>query len=131
VTDDTAFIRLERDLGRLEGVVESLVRGIQMDRESASTQRKELYAYIEASNDRNEKIVKGLSDQISVLLQADRVNERDHARRDGAWDLSRWAFAAMISVVGILFAWAGYYRGTQTIEDTCPATGQPLIRPAK
>ena len=111
--------------------MESLVRGIQMDRESASSQRKELYAYIEASNDRNEKIVKNLSDQISVLVRAERENESQHARRDGAWDLSRWAFAAMISVVGILFAWAGYYRGAQGSKGVCPATGQPLVSPSK
>jgi hypothetical protein len=112
VTDDTAFIRLERDLGRLEGVVESLVRGIQMDRDAASAQRRELYAYIEASNDRNEKVVRALSDQIAALVQSDRDIESDHARRDGAWGVSRWTFAAMISLIGLVFAYAGYQQGS-------------------
>lgn len=119
MTDDTAnvvcqstFTRLERDLGRLEGVVESLVRGIQMDRDAAIGQRKELYAYIEASNDRNEKVVQALSDQIAALVKSDRTLENDYARRDGAWGVSRWTFAAMLSVIGLVLAWAGYLQGS-------------------
>jgi len=84
-----------------------------MDRDASSAQRKELYAYIEASNDRNEKIVKALSDQIAVLIRDDRTNEAAHARQDGAWGVSRWAFAAGLSIVGLLFGWAGYERGSE------------------
>ena len=83
-----------------------------MDRDAATAQRRELYAYIEASNDRNEKVVKALSDQIAALVQSDRDIESDHARRDGAWGVSRWTFAAMISLIGLVFAYAGYQQGS-------------------
>jgi hypothetical protein len=130
VSEDTAFIRLERDLGRLEGVVESLVRGIQMDRESASAQRRELYAYIEASNDRNEKIVKNLSDQIAALVKADRSYDRIHARSDGAWGVSRWTFTAGISLIALLFTWVGYQQGAQNggSDNSAPSVHMPAPR---
>jgi len=122
VTDESHLIRLERDLGRLEGIVGQLVRGISQDRLNSEEQRKALYAYIEASNTRSEKLIEGLAQQIKALADNDKAVMQSAASTKGQWALSRYLLVTAISMVAIISGYLGGMRAAMRHAGAVPHT---------
>jgi hypothetical protein len=97
--------KLERDLGRLEGIVDSLVHAIAEDRRNMAEQRKDLISFVQDTNNQSMKIVDRLSGEISKLVEEDMRSSRERSKARGQWDLSRYALALAITLAG---PWLSY-----------------------
>jgi hypothetical protein len=122
VSEELHVIRLERDLGRLEGVVGELVRGITLDRENLERQRKDLYAFVKESNARNERTIEALSKQIELITRGSVENQLQHARSGGQWQLSRWILATGMTALALA---SGYMSGRRAAEEVITAPDIP------
>ena len=121
---------LERDLGRLEGVVESLVASVRMEHETARITRDEDRKAMGALGERMERAVSGLAEEVKKLAnesaRQDAAIIKKQAGSDGAWGISRWLFATALTVAMLLTSWVGSKTGgaAQTIFEECPKGGQ-------
>lgn len=124
--DDGHLIRLERDLGRLEGIVGELVRGIAQDRANSEEQRKSLYSFIESSNERSEKLIEGLAEQVRRLAEADSRAMQKEASTKGQWALSRWFLVTGLTVVALVSGYLGGLRASVQQMGTATNPHQQL-----
>jgi hypothetical protein len=135
--DDYQIAQLTRDLGKLEGIVASMAKMIELEHDLVKESRREAREQLEASSNRIEQILKTQTQQIGALTEANRDNSTDHAKRDGAISLGRWLFASGLSVAVLLAGWFGGKRGVIDATPSCPAVREaeptekvsaPLIR---
>jgi hypothetical protein len=109
--EDIGQARLERDLGRLEGIVESLVRTVQVDHETNAESRRETRKAMDALNDRMEASISAMSREITRFAEAstaaDEALMRRQAGTESAWSLSRWLIATGLSIAVLAAAWVG------------------------
>lgn len=110
---------LERDLARLESVVERLVLGMDAERQAMKESRQEVWIALKDLGDKMERSVTGLADEMKKL--ADRnaaIDSQVLAKQSqalGAISATRWIIGTAIAVSGLVFA---YHAGQ---EDKTPA----------
>ena len=114
--EDQRLRTLERDLGRLEGVVESLVGSIRMEHETARAARADDRQAMNELGERMERAVVGLADEVKRLAtnaaQQESTLLKHQAGSDGAWGISRWLFASALTVAMLLVSWVGSRAGS-------------------
>lgn len=121
VPDDDQRIRvLERDLGRLEGVVESLITSIRMENELAQKARSEARQELVEMGARMERAVEGLAEEIKKLVRESAKQEAQltahRSQQDGVIGASRWLVATAIAVAALAASWFGSRTGTGEME---------------
>jgi hypothetical protein len=121
--DDQSVPSLWRALGRLEESTASMARLMELEQQQAREHRHEVREQIQASNDRTEKVIESLTEQISSLAASANTNTKQHASQAGAWALSRWLFATVLSLATLSAGWLGGKRGA--IEAPCGTKAAP------
>lgn len=134
VDSDQRLRTLERDLGRLEGVVESLVASVRMEHETARTARADDRQALAELGERMERAVSGLADEVKKLAKdsakQDAVISTKQATTDGALGVSRWIFATALTLAMLLTSWLGSKAGSGRLQDViepqlCPKSVVP------
>lgn len=138
VDDDQRLRTLERDLGRLEGVVESLVASVRMEHETARAARADDRQALNELGERMERAVTGLADEVKKLAQdsakQDAVIGAKQASTDGALGISRWIFATALTIAMLLTSWLGSKAGSGRLQEViepqqCPKSIVPKVVP--
>jgi hypothetical protein len=123
---------MERDLGRLEGVVESLVSSVRMEHETARNARADDRVALNELGERMERAFSGLAEEVKKLATdsaaQDAMISAKQANTDGAIGISRWLFASALSVALLLTSWLGSRAGS-TAPSTCTANPQYEQKP--
>ena len=110
------FRTLERDLGRLEGIVESLLASQRLEHEALKQMRQETQQELREMGSRMEKAVSDLAGEIKKLAREDAsrhvVLDRRTAMAEGGWNLSRLLFGTALSIAMLLTSWVGSRAGS-------------------
>ena len=94
-----------------------MARLMELEQQQAREHRHEVREQIQASNDRTEKVIQALTAQVASLAASANTNAEQHASQSGAWAISRWLFAAVLSLATLSAGWFGGKRGA--IEAPC------------
>ena len=128
VDQDQRFRTLERDLGRLEGVVESLVSSVRMEHETARAARADDRLALSELGETMEKAVSGLAEEVKKLAKEsakqDATISMKQANSDGAIGFSRWLLNSGIGIAALIIALLGSRQPENKAEplpgQSCP-----------
>lgn len=127
---------LERDLGRLEGIVEALTKSIMLESEMAQKARLETRQEMSELGGRMERAVEGLAEEVKKLVRESAKQEAQltahRAQQDGALGASRWVIATAIATGALAASWFGSKTGSADIQKALDqyraAEGKPVYR---
>jgi hypothetical protein len=103
-----------------------MARLMELEQQQAREHRHEVREQIQASNDRTEKVIQALTAQVASLAASANTNAEQHASQTGAWAVSRWLFAAVLSLATLSAGWFGGKRGAIEAPCTKTATQAPV-----
>lgn len=137
VEEEHRLRTLERDLGRLEGIVESMAASMKMEHEMARISRADDRQTIKELGEKMERAVTDLASEVKKIAQEsaqqDAVIHVKQASTDGAWGLSRWIFATALTIAMLATSWLGSRAGSGRLQDAveplCPRSAAPESRP--
>ena len=127
---------LERDLGRLEGIVEALAKSIAIESETAHRARLETRQEMADMGDRMGRAVEGLAEEVKKLVKEaskqEAVLAAHRAQQEGALATSRWLVATVMAAGALLASWVGSKTGTADLEKALDqyraAEGKPVYK---
>lgn len=103
------IIRLERDLAKLEGIVESVVNGMAAEHQVMRENRQEDRKALKELGDKMERSVATLAAEIKTLAEKGAsIDSQVLAKQSqalGALAFGRWAVATIIALAAIMIAY--------------------------
>ncbi len=109
---------LERDLGKLEAVVESLVSGMEKEHKAMKESRQEDRDSLRRLGEKMESTVSGLAEEMKKLAEKsskiDSLILNNQSKALGAIDAGRWVVTLVLSLAGLLIA---YQAGQNNSND--------------
>lgn len=131
--------QLERDLARLEGIVETLTRNMESEHAAARESRQEDRRSIRELGEKMEKSVAALASEIKALAEKNAGEIKTLAEKGalqstqaiasqsqaaGALSFGNWILRAVIGIAGL---WVAFQAG----KDTAPPAPYHIERPAE
>ena len=105
---------LERDLGRLEGIVESLVNTVRVEYETARQARVDDRQAMNELGARMEKVVENLAKEIGDVAKTTAKQSEELATQQAILantaSLSRWLFASLVAILTLTVSYAALTR---------------------
>jgi uncharacterized coiled-coil protein SlyX len=125
---------VERDLARLEGIVESLGKSVAAEHETVRQARVEDRKSIKELGERMEKVVEELAKEIRSVAKAGQAQGEEIATQkavlNNTADLSKWLLASVVSITGLFVAYAALQRAHHSAQDPNSGYSKPYHAPA-
>ena len=120
---------LERDLGRLEGIVESLVTTVRVEYETARQARVDDRQAMNELGSRMEKVVECLAKEIREVAVTTAKQSEDLATQQAILantaSLSRWLFASLVAILTLTVSYAGLTRIQHSLPHAASGETKP------
>jgi type I site-specific restriction endonuclease len=114
VDNEQRIRTLERDLGRLEGIVESLVTTVRVEYETARQARVDDRQAMNELGNRMEKVVENLAKEIREVATTTAKQSEELATQQAILantaSLSRWLFASVVAILTLTVSYAALTR---------------------
>jgi hypothetical protein len=126
VLQSARISKLERDLVRLETIVETLVQGMKAEHEAMKGERKEDRDALKELGRKMEQSVASLTEEMKKLADRSSTVDRDvlakQSQAAGAIDFGRWALGTLLTAAMLA---AAYQAGNKSHD------AQPAHQPAQ
>lgn len=125
-TREQRIMKLERDLGKLEVVVEQLVSGMSAEHQAMKESRAEDRAALKDLGERMERSVTSLADEMKRLAERNATIDREVLAKQsqalGAIAVTRWIVGTALAVAMLVIA---YESGRNKVA---PSSVQPQLQ---
>lgn len=125
VLKEERIIKLERDLAKLEGIVEQLVSGMAAEHKAMKESRAEDRVALKELGEKMERSVTSLADEMKRIAERNNAVDRDVIAKQsqalGAIAVTRWIVGTAIAAAALIIAYESG-RNKNTLAPTAPQT---------